>query len=324
MTITAREKFMNDFGLKVPIVQGPMGGITGAELVAAVANAGALGILPIWMMSVKSALSVIGKTQQLTSKSFAVNIRADLHQVDHIEAAIDAGVDIVHFFWGDPTGSIAAANTNKVRFIATVDNIDCAKQALAAGVTLLIAQGIEAGGHVLSETPVAELLSPVLSIAGEVPVIAAGGCANGSDAKKLINQGAGGVLFGTRFAVSEESEAHPIYKKALMSADKDATVRSLCFDGGWPNAPHRTLINSTYTQWDKLGRLSEGSRPGEGEVVMQTSSGQALPRYYVSTPSKDMTGDILASAMYAGTGVAAINDCPHAANLVRRISGEMK
>lgn len=323
MKVVNQQVFMDEFGLSVPVVQGPMGGITGPELVAAVANAGALAMLPIWMTSIKNAVAIIKNTQQLTSRPFAVNLRADLSQLKHIEAAIDNGVSIIHLFWGDPGPSMSVIHSADVKVIATVDSVERATLAVDSGVTAVIAQGVEAGGHVLSDTPIEELLTSVLAVAGDVPVIAAGGCANGRDAKKLLAMGAAGVLFGTRFAVSEESEAHPVYKKALLDAGENSTVRSLCFDGMWPEAPHRTLINSTYINWNEAGRPNPGNRPGEGDVVMRTVSGQELRRYHVSTPGSAMVGDILAGAMYAGTGVARIDDCPGAATIVSRIAKEL-
>ncbi|MEH6556181.1 MAG: nitronate monooxygenase [Oceanicoccus sp.] len=319
----AQSALMTEFELEVPIVQGPMGGVSGPALVAAVANAGALGILPVWSGSVASAQALITQTQSLTTKSFGINIRADMVQLDHISAAIDAGVSIIHLFWGSPAASMPAINLASVRMIATVADSDGACAALDAGATALIAQGVEAGGHVLSDIPAQELLASVLAVAGDTPVIAAGGCGNGYDGREFMNLGAAGILYGTRFAASRESEGHDDYKAALLEAVKGDTARSLCFDGAWPNAPHRALVNSTFSAWYAAGSPSPGHRPGEGDIVLTTAAGRELPRYYVSTPQAGMTGDIRAAAMYAGTGVDRINDCLDAAQIVKRLSVEM-
>ncbi|NOX51527.1 MAG: nitronate monooxygenase [Gammaproteobacteria bacterium] len=306
------------FNLKVPIVQGPMGNVAGPKLIAAVANAGGLAILPIWLDPIDVAVSNIQATMALTNKPFAVNIRADLVQRDLISAAIDTGVSIIHLFWGDPKNSISAMND--ARMIATIGDRDAAQAALDSGAVALIAQGIEAGGHVLSEVPLEALLTQVLEVAGEVPVIAAGGCASAEDGAHLISLGAAGVLFGTRFAVCQESEAHEDYKQAIIEASENQTVRSLCFDLGWSDAPHRTLINSTTTLWDDAGQPPMGERPGEGDEVIRTATGQVLPRYSVMPPIHNTTGDIRAAAMYAGTGASKIVDCPTAAAIVEQFN----
>ncbi len=323
MTNTSQAKFVDSFGLRVPIVQGPMGGISGAGLVAAVADAGALGILPIWANDVDQAVSSIKATQALTSKPIAVNLRADLVQLGHIDAALDAGVSIVHLFWGDPSSSMPAIRRAGASMIATVWNEDSAQAALDAGASALIAQGVEAGGHVYSDIPVQELLPIVLNIAGDIPVIAAGGCATTVDAINRIDQGAAGILCGTRFVLSTESDAHADYKRALMDSGENGTARSVCFDDFWSDAPHRTLANSTYKAWDAAGQPSAGNRPGEGDIILRTPDGIDFPRYHVMPPSRGMTGEILASAMYAGTGASRISDCIPAAQIVEEFAAAL-
>ena len=166
--------FTRAFGLEVPIVQGPAGGVTGPALVAAVAEAGALGVLPIWIASPHGAARLVEATRQLTSRPFAVNLRADLVQIEHIVAALDAGIRDFHLFWGDPAPSMPPIRTAGARMIATIGDADAARAALEAGAAALVAQGVEAGGHVKGELPLRELLETVLPMAGDVPVIAAG------------------------------------------------------------------------------------------------------------------------------------------------------
>ena len=301
-----------------------MAGVSGPRLTAAVANAGALGILPIWDAPVETAIAKIKKTQSLTDKPFAVNLRADGVQTQHILAAIDAGISILHFFWGNPSASMHVVKDKHIKMIVTVEDRTSALAALDAGASALIVQGIEAGGHSRSNTPIKQLLVSLSDIAGDIPIIAAGGCADGHDAKQLLNLGATGILFGTRFILSIESEAHKDYKQALIDAGDDDTVKSLCFDGLWSNAPHRTLSNSTYKAWDKAGRPARGNRPGEGDVVMHTPDGHSLPRYLVVPPQEGMTGDLRAAAMYAGMGVGRIFDCSTVKNIILQITNDLK
>lgn len=318
MTQFPGNEFTRRFGLTFPIVQGPMGGVAGAELVAAVANAGGLGILPIWSQSPETAVRRIEQTRALTANAFGVNIRADLVQTDHIKAALDVGVSIIHLFWGDPQESMRRAGldrTHHAKVLATVGDADAARAALDASAQALIAQGVEAGGHVLSDIPLATLLGEVLDVAADTPVIAAGGLADAEDVARVMAAGAAGALLGTRFVATAESFAHDDYKRALISAGRDSTARSVCFDDGWHDAPHRTLINDTFTAWHDAGEPASGARPGDGDIVIHLNQ-TPFARYSVMPPVQGMTGDIREGAMYAGTGAAKIHDCPPAARVV--------
>lgn len=324
MTGTLETGFTRLFGLHYPIVQGPMGGVSGPGLVAAVANAGGLGVLPIWVFEEpEHAAYVVRETQSLTDRPFAVNLRADLVQLDHIHAALDAGVSIIHLFWGDPAPSMAPVRAGGARMIATVGDAGAARAAVDAGASALIAQGVEAGGHVLGETPLRDLLPSVIEVAGDVPVIAAGGLADADDVARVIAQGAAGALLGTRFAASEESDAHDEYKRLLMGAPEGATVRSLCFDLEWPDAPHRTLRNSTFAAWERAGFPAPGARPGEGDVVLRMPDGMELPRYSAYPPGRGMSGELEAAALYAGTGVDKVREVLPAGEIVRMLSSRL-
>ncbi len=297
-----------------------MSGTSGPELVAAVTGAGGLGMLPIWGRSVDDATAMIAATKALTNGPFGVNLRSDLGQLDHIAMAVDVGVPIIHLFWGDLTASAAQVRAANGILMATVDNVETAKAALDAGAHALIAQGVEAGGHVLSESPRDELLASVLDCAGEVPVIAAGGLATSGDVARVMRSGAAGALCGTRFVASEESNAHDAYKQALLSAGPNATVRTDVFDIGWPNAPLRALRNSTYEMWEKAGCPESGKRPGEVDVIMTRPNGTSVPRYHAMAPAKGMSGEFEAAVMYAGTGVARVTSILPAAEIVRDLT----
>ncbi len=322
MTNEAAKTFMQTFNVTAPIVQGPMGGVSGPTLVAAVANAGGLGMLPIWFQPIEATTQTIAETKALTDRPFAVNLRADLHQNDHIAAALDAGIKIIHLFWGDPSSAMPVIKTTDAQMIATIGDAQAARTALDAGASAIIAQGVEAGGHVLGESPLFELLDDVLLLAGTVPVIAAGGLATGEDVQRVLNAGAAAALMGTRFAITEESDAHDDYKHALINASDGETVRTLCFDGMWPDDPHRILNNSTLKAWEKAGRPDEGNRPGEADIVLRLGE-VSLPRYSSMPPSQGMTGEIEAAAMYAGAGVGKITALSSAADILKDVTTQI-
>lgn len=313
------KRFAELFGLDLPLVQGPMAGISGPKLVSAVAEAGALGILPIWHLELENARSAIAGTCEATPRPFAVNIRADLYQLDHIACALDAGVTTIHLFWGDPAASMSVIRRGNARMIATVSDADSTKAALDSGAVALIAQGVEAGGHVFGSTPLETLLNEVIALAGDTPVIAAGGLADNTDVLEVLDQGAAGALLGTRFVATPESEAHEVYHRALIDARAEDTVRTCCFDISWPDAPHRALRNSTYRMWEAAGKPASGARPGEHEIVATIPGFGELPRYHPHPPTSAMTGNVEALTLYAGTGVAKIKSILPAAEIVREI-----
>jgi NAD(P)H-dependent flavin oxidoreductase YrpB (nitropropane dioxygenase family) len=303
--------------LQAPIMQAPMGGAVGPELAAAVSNAGALGSIPIWTVQPEEASAIISATSVLTDRPYAVNVRADLGQASHVRVALDAGVMLVHLFWGDPTPYVGMIREAGARLLVTVADADEAKQALDAGADILVAQGWEAGGHVRGNLTTMALVPTVVDLAGSVPVLAAGGIVDGRGLVAAMALGAAGVVMGTRFIASVESCAHPEYKEAIVAARQVDTVHTeSLFDRGWANAPHRVLRNSTYARWQAAGSPRKGSRPGEGDVVARRADGSPIPRYGVATPRNDFIGDIEAMARYAGQGVGAVRQILPAAEII--------
>jgi nitronate monooxygenase len=174
---------------------------------------------------------------------------------------------------------------------------------------------------VLGSMPIDELLPVVCELAGEVPVIAAGGISTAADAAHMRQLGASGVLAGTRFVATDESDAHPLYKQLLLEAGGSDTVRTKLFDGSWPNAPHRVLRNSTYAMWEDAGCPAAGARPGASDITMHNATlGIDVPRYHAMLPSSDCTGDVEAAALYAGMGVGKVTGTVSAAEVVAELA----
>ena len=198
-----------------------------------------------------------------------------------------------------------------------VDNADETKRALDAGADILIAQGWEAGGHVRGTLTTFALVPTVVDLAGSVPVLAAGGVVDGRGLASMLALGASGVMMGTRFVASEESRAHPDYKKAITTARQtDAVYLKNLFEVGWPDAPHRVLRNSTVRAWEAAGSPPSGSRPNEKEVVATRPDGSPVQRYSAPHPMAGMTGNIEALAHYAGQGVERVIDILPAAKII--------
>ena len=309
---------MRDFGLRVPIVQAPTGSIAGPELAIAVANAGAMGALALTWTAPDDAARLITEVRAGTSGPFLVNF-ALAFPPNAFDAALDAGVPIVTFSWGDAEPYIQRVHAAGAKVGVQVTNANGACHAIRSGADFLVCQGVEAGGHAQSNTALAALLPRVIEAAEGVPVIAAGGVATGEQIAVALHGGAAAASLGTRFVATRESRAHAFYKARLTEGVSGETALTVCFEGGWPYAAHRVLRNNTLDIWETNGSPPVGARPGEGEVVAYTASGEPIFRYEDTAPRQGMTGDIGAMCLYAGTGVGAITDVPPAAELIERL-----
>jgi len=287
-------------------------------LAIAVSNAGALGAIGTTNVAADRVKALVSETRAGTSRPFAVNFLLALEPTT-LDVALEAGAPIVQFSWGLPIGdAVAAIRRAGAKMGIQIANAEGAKRALDLGADYVICQGLEAGGHVQAASPLDETLPRVLDVAGQTPVIAGGGVANGQAIHRALLAGASGVLIGTRFVATKESNAHPDYKSALTRARAADTAFTVCFQDGWA-ATHRALRNRTFTNWEAAGCPGPGKRPGEGDIVATSATGAAIRRYSYSSPRPGTTGDILEMALYAGRGVDAIRDLPAAGELVERL-----
>jgi len=310
-------------GIEIPIIQAPMGGAVGPALAAAVSNAGGLGTLALWPVDIDTLRRQIRETQALTSKPFAVNLNLEFPQEERLEACLREGVPIISFFWSEPSALVERAKGAGAIVLHTVSTAKEARQAVECGVDVVVAQGWEAGGHVRGTVATMPLIPAVVDAVGSVPVVAAGGIADGRGFAAALALGASGAWIGTRFLASNEVAIHPHYRKRLLEATEDDTVYlEELFDIGWPRAPHRVLRNSTVDAWEAAGRPATGQRPGEGDVVATSKSRGPIVRYRSYTPAADAEGDIDALSLWAGQSVALIHKVQPAAEIVREIVSE--
>jgi NAD(P)H-dependent flavin oxidoreductase YrpB (nitropropane dioxygenase family) len=291
-----------------------MGGGTGTpELAAAVSQAGGLGMLSsTFPMALDEQLSWV---QKLTAQpvgvgffAFELPLKTELLELAARRAAV---VDV---FWGDPDAAVVERiHVGGATALWQIGSLDEALAAVDAGCDAVIAQGIEAGGHVRGTTPLATLLEQVTA-AVEVPVIAAGGIATGAGLAEALNAGASAARVGTRFLASAESGAHPDYVAALLAATADDTVRTTAFGEGWPNARHRVLrvaLEHAAASTDRI--VAHAAYLDQRWEVVRWSS---------QPPTFFTTGEVAAMAMYAGRGVGDIADVPTAAQIVERMIAE--
>ncbi len=160
-----------------------------------------------------------------------------------------------------------------------VGSAEEAEAAAAAGVDAVIAQGVEAGGHVRGTTSIWELLPQTVQAVSPLPVLASGGIGDGDGLARAFRLGAQGVSLGTRFVASDEAYVHPEYKRRIVASTAEDTVYTAeLYDVWWPDAPHRTLRNKTFDEWKAAGSPASGKRPGEGTAIgtRHRASGRAL------------------------------------------------
>lgn len=312
-------------GITIPIVQAPMSGANGPSLAAAVSNAGGLGTLAPWAMDIEVVRQQIRETQALTSKPFAVNLNMEFPQEERLEACLQEGVPVISFFWRDPSPLVARAKAGGAIVLHSVGNAEDARHAVDCGVDVVVAQGWEAGGHVRGSVATMPLIPAVVDAVGKVPVIAAGGIADGRGLAAALALGASGAWIGTRFLASDEVAIHPEYQQRLLVASENDTIYlENLFDVGWSDAPHRVLRNSTVTNWEASGCPPPGNRPGEGELIATSETRGEITRYRVTTPGHDAVGDIEAMAMWAGQSVAMVHSIQPAASIVQEINDDAR
>jgi nitronate monooxygenase len=307
-------------GIDLPIIQAPIGSATCPELAAAVSNAGGLGTLALTWKHPEEARRVIQETRKRTSRPFAVNLVLEWDPTRNLNVCLEEGVKIISFFWGDPRRYIPIVHGAGAIVMQTVGSASEASRMVDLGVNVIVAQGWEAGGHVWGHVSTMALLPCTVDAVQPVPVVAAGGIADGRGLAAALALGAGGVWLGTRFLTSEEARVHPLYRERLLHASETATVYTSLFDGGWPNAPHRVLQNNTFANWKEAGCPATGGRPHEGEVVATFENGKEIPYYHDTIPLPGVSGDVEKLALYAGESVGLVAETKPAGVIVREIA----
>lgn len=212
-------------GIKYPIFLAPMGLISKPELVSAVSNAGGLGMLSAAFISASEVREQIKKTRGLTDAPFGVNVPLAISKADEVmDVLIQEEVSVVFTSAGSPKNILEKIRGADMVHLHLIPTARIAKKVEQMGVDMLVAQGGDAGG-IVSENPVTTMaLIPQVADAVEVPVIAAGGIADGRGLVAALALGAEGILMGTRFICSKEAPVSEDYKKAVIESMDDNTI----------------------------------------------------------------------------------------------------
>jgi NAD(P)H-dependent flavin oxidoreductase YrpB (nitropropane dioxygenase family) len=316
---TLRTPFCDLVGITAPVVQAPIGGAANPALAAAVSEAGGLGMLALSWARPDALRSAIQATRQRTGRPFGVNLILHWEQAERVELCLAEDVRVISTFWGDPGPLHGLIADGGALHLHTVASAEEARRAVDAGVDVVVAQGWEAGGHVWGEVATLPLVPAVVDAVAPVPVVAAGGIADGRGLAAALALGADAAWLGTRFLLAEEAGTDPEYQRLVMAAAETGTSHGIVFDIGWPEAPHRALRNSTVRTWEAAGRPSPGRRPGEGDVLGRWTNGGDIPRYSDIAPVHGLTGNTEAMALYAGQGVGVVHRTKPAADIVAEL-----
>ncbi len=197
---------------------------------------------------------------------------------------------------------------------------------MRAGADVVIAQGSDSGGHTGS-VPTFALVPQVADAAGDVPVLAAGGVADGRGLVAALALGAEGALLGTCLVASRESGAHELYKQRIVEARAEHSVLTDVFEIGWPGLPERALRNATIDAWEAEDepRARPSDRPEEIIATRPDPAGNIpIPRWWVDTPHAGDRGAVGEMALYAGPAAGLVREVLPAAEIVRRIAEEAR
>ena len=312
--MTIRTPFCDLAGIDVPILSAGMaGGTAGPALAAAVSNAGGLGGLGGIDRSGPDGLRRrIAETRTLTEKPFSVNLWVYLlrQAPGFLDVCIEERVPSITLSFGDPAGYTTKARDAGILVLHQVQTVAGARQAVAAGVDAIIAQGGEAGGHTGSVATMA-LVPQVVDIAGAIPVLAAGGIADGRGLVAALALGAQGVVMGTRFVMAEEATppAHQ-HRERILAATGDDTVYTDVFDivdgMRWPDGISGRTLRTPFTdEWH--GR--------EPELAAQRQTILASTEHPGEAPER-------AQSAYAGQIAGLIRDVKPAAVIIADIMRE--
>lgn len=250
----APDSFMHKLGMSAPIVSAPMGGVSGGALAAAVANAGGLGLIGAgygerdWLAQ---QLDVLAQAEP--KGPWGVGFITWCLTDSVLEEALARKPDVVMLSFGDPTPWVARCKAAGATVFMQVQSVRAAREAAQAGADVIVAQGAEAGGHGGGRATFS-LVPAVVDAVAPLPVVAAGGIADGRGVAAALMLGAQAVLVGTRFVASQEALSHPNIKQTVIQASGDDTVRTRVFDIvrglDWP-APYtgRALSNAFTQRW---------------------------------------------------------------------------
>lgn len=293
-------------GIQHPILLAPMGSAAGGKLASAVTHAGGLGMLGSGYASrtaIQRELAEAGNAR--------VGIGFILWALDRNPAALDVALDAkpaaVMLSFGDPSPYAARIKAAGCKIICQVQTLEQAKQAASVGADVIIAQGRDAGGHSGMTRGTIGLVPAVVDVVGPIPVVAAGGIADGRGLAAALSLGAAGVSMGTRFTATRESMWDQAMKEKAVASGGDQTAQTRVFDivraAQWPAIyPGRALRNEFFGEWHGREEALEGQQ-------------KEIEATYLASADDDYTRRVI----WTGESVDLVHDIPSARDVIERI-----
>jgi len=313
-------------GCEAPVLLAGMGGVSRWELAAAVANAGGYGMLGMVRESPDLITREVTALQAATGRPFAVNLIPAATEPRLLDAQISCclylGVSAFCFFWDVMPDVVARVKPAGCLVLHQVGTVEAARLAEKAGVDVIIAQGVEAGGHVHGRCPAFALAEQILAQTG-LPVVVSGGIATGERLAAALAMGASGVQCGTAFLATGESFAHPYHKSRIVGVSGDDTILTDAFVLNWPKGAAVRVIANSVT--DGLDGTYLGHDPDSlPRETIAHDDDQPRLRFSTDSPLRTTTGDLEAMAFYAGQGAGDILDIVPAATRLTDITAQAR
>jgi enoyl-[acyl-carrier protein] reductase II len=291
------------FNIKYPIVQAGMIWCSGWKLASAVSNAGGLGLIGAGSMYPDVLRIHIQKCKAATNKPFGVNVPLLYPDIDKLmEIVIGEGVKIVFTSAGNPKTWTPLLKDKGIKIVHVVSNVKFAKKSEDAGVDAIVAEGFEAGGHNGREETTTLCLIPMIKQTTNLPLMAAGGIANGRSMLAVMALGADGVQIGSRFVASPEASAHQNFKERIIHSEEGETILSLK-----KLTPVRLLKNEFYK------KIEEAESRGASKDELQQLLGRGRAKKGI------FEGDLVEGELEIGQACGYIRDIKPAAQIVNDI-----
>jgi nitronate monooxygenase len=308
--MTIRTKLTEMFGLDIPVIQAPMGGVSGGSLAASVSDAGGLGMVGGGYGEADWLRRELSIAVSRARRGWGVGLITWTLQEEILELVLGYRPVAIMLSFGDPRPWATRIKSTGIKLICQVQDLAGARQALSAGADVLVAQGTEAGGHG-GRRATFPLVPAVAGLSHDIITVAAGGIADGRGLAAALMLGAEGALIGTRFYAATEALASPVAKSKVAKACGDDTLRTRVFDIvrnlDWPaNYTGRALVNRFTHKW----------HGAEDELL---GSLQQVAKDYRKAQSD---ADFDSAAVWAGECVDLVDEVADASIILSRISSQ--